>query len=105
MKFKQLSVFAILLILNYNHVFSQKKQQPNVVLIVIDDLNDYTGFLGGHPQVKTPNMDALAKNGLVFTNAHANAQMHTHSHMERRRDKGAVGQRGREAEGRRDWGA
>ncbi|WP_339882657.1 sulfatase-like hydrolase/transferase [Polaribacter vadi] len=53
--------------------FLKKKQQPNVVLIVIDDLNDYTGFLGGHPQVKTPNMDALAKNGLVFTNAHSNA--------------------------------
>jgi len=32
-------------------------------------------------------------------------QMRAHSHMERRRDKGAVGQRGREAEGRRDWGA
>ena len=32
-------------------------------------------------------------------------QMHAHSHMERRRDKGTEGQRGREAEGRRDWGA
>ena len=29
--------------------------------------------------------------------------MHAHSHMERRRDKGTEGQRGREAEGRRDW--
>ncbi|WP_339882679.1 sulfatase [Polaribacter vadi] len=52
--------------------FSQEKK-PNIILIVVDDLNDYTGFLGGHPQVKTPNMDALANEGTVFTNAHTNA--------------------------------
>lgn len=56
-----------------NYVLSQSEKQPNVILIVIDDLNDYTGFLGGHPQVKTPHMDALAKEGVVFTNAHTNA--------------------------------
>lgn len=44
--------------------------QPNVVMISIDDLNDWTGFLGGHPEAQTPNMDALAKNGRIFTNAH-----------------------------------
>ncbi|QVY65620.1 sulfatase [Polaribacter sp. Q13] len=51
--------------------YAQEKK-PNILLIVVDDLNDYTGFLGGHPQVKTPNMDALAKEGTVFTNAHTN---------------------------------
>ena len=54
-------------------VFAQATERPNVVLIVVDDLNDYTGFLGGHPQVKTPNLDALASEGVVFTNAHTNA--------------------------------
>ncbi|MCL7752987.1 sulfatase [Polaribacter sp. Z022] len=53
--------------------FSQSEEKPNVVLIMLDDLNDFTGFLGGHPQVKTPNMDKLAKQGTVFTNAHSNA--------------------------------
>ncbi len=43
---------------------------PNVLMICIDDLNDWTGFLGGHPEAITPNMDALAKRGRVFTNAH-----------------------------------
>lgn len=33
-------------------------------------MNDWTGFLGGHPQAITPNMDALAKRGVNFTNAH-----------------------------------
>ena len=33
-------------------------------------MNDWVGFLGGHPQSKTPNMDKLAKRGVNFTNAH-----------------------------------
>ena len=39
-------------------------------MISIDDLNDWTGFLGGHPQALTPHMDRLAKQGRVFANAH-----------------------------------
>ena len=46
------------------------KERPNVLFIAIDDLNDWTGFLGGHPQALTPRMDALAKRGRNFTNAH-----------------------------------
>lgn len=46
------------------------EQQPNVLFIAIDDMNDWVGFLGGHPQAKTPNMDRLAKRGVNFTNAH-----------------------------------
>src|SRR3954454_15550332 len=49
--------------------------RPNVLFIVADDLNDWVGFLGGHPQVKTPNMDRLAKRGVVFANAHAAAPL------------------------------
>ena len=45
-------------------------ERPNILFIAIDDMNDWTGFLGGHPQAKTPNMDALAKKGVNFTNAH-----------------------------------
>ncbi|MBI1370211.1 MAG: sulfatase-like hydrolase/transferase [Planctomycetes bacterium] len=47
--------------------------RPNVLMIVVDDLNDWVGFLGGHPQVKTPNMDKLAARGTVFTNARCQA--------------------------------
>lgn len=43
---------------------------PNILFIAIDDMNDWTGFLGGHPQSKTPNMDQLAKKGVNFINAH-----------------------------------
>ena len=44
--------------------------RPNVLFIAIDDLNDWTGFLGGHPQARTPNMDRLAQRGVNFRNAH-----------------------------------
>lgn len=43
---------------------------PNVLMICIDDLNDWVGFLEGHPEAVTPHMDALAKRGRNFTNAH-----------------------------------
>lgn len=43
--------------------------KPNVLFIAIDDLNDWVGCLGGHPDTKTPNIDRLAKRGMVFVNA------------------------------------
>jgi choline-sulfatase len=47
--------------------------RPNVLMIVLDDLNDWVGHLGGHPDVRTPHLDALAARGLAFTNAHVAA--------------------------------
>ena len=47
--------------------------QPNVLMICVDDMNDWVGFLGGHPQAKTPNMNSLAAKGVNFTNAHCTA--------------------------------
>ncbi len=49
--------------------------QSNVLLIVVDDLNDFVGCLGGHPQVQTPNIDRLAKQGVLFANAHCAAPL------------------------------
>lgn len=49
---------------------SAQDPQPNVVMISIDDLNDWTGCLGGHPQAKTPNIDRLAAAGTLFENSH-----------------------------------
>lgn len=47
----------------------QDKGLPNVLFIAIDDLNDWVGCLGGHPQAHTPNIDRMAANGILFTNA------------------------------------
>lgn len=48
-------------------------QRPNILFIAIDDLNDWVGCLQGHPQIKTPNIDALASRGVLFTEAHCAA--------------------------------
>jgi arylsulfatase A-like enzyme len=49
--------------------------KPNVLLIAIDDLNDWIGCMGGHPQAKTPNIDRLAARGVLFNNAHCQASV------------------------------
>lgn len=50
-----------------------KKEYPNVLMLIVDDLNDWVGPMGGHPNTKTPNIDRLASEATVFTNAHAPA--------------------------------
>ncbi len=52
---------------------SAAAERPNVVFVAIDDLNDWVGCLGGHPQVQTPHIDQLAARGVNFTNAHCQA--------------------------------
>ncbi|WP_218598501.1 hypothetical protein [Polaribacter sp. NJDZ03] len=42
--------FTIFLVSFLLNGFVQSKK-PNILLIVVDDLKDYTGFLGGHAQV------------------------------------------------------
>jgi len=49
--------------------------RPNVLFIAIDDLNDWVGCLGGHPQAKTPTIDRLAAGGTLFANAHVQAPL------------------------------
>lgn len=49
--------------------FNKRINKPNVLLIAVDDLNDWIGVLGGHPQAKTPNIDRLAARGVLFSNA------------------------------------
>ncbi|HMO83768.1 MAG TPA: sulfatase [Lacipirellulaceae bacterium] len=45
------------------------------MLISIDDLNDWVGAWGGHPQAKTPHIDRLARRAVRFTNAHCAAPL------------------------------
>ena len=48
----------------------KQDKRYNVLFISIDDLNDWIGVLGGHPQVQTPNLDKFCKSGsVIFENA------------------------------------
>src|SRR5574341_773608 len=58
-----------------NAVSANSVPSPNVLFIAIDDLNDWIGCLGGHPQAKTPNLDRVAAQGVLFTNAHCAAPL------------------------------
>ena len=48
-------------------------ERPNILFIALDDLNDWVGCLGGHPQAITPNLDRFAESGILFDNAHCPA--------------------------------
>jgi len=64
---------AFALLSSMTYAAEKPATRPNVLLIAIDDLNDWIGCMGGHPQAKTPNMDRLAARGVLFTNAHCQA--------------------------------
>ncbi|WP_417876083.1 sulfatase family protein, partial [Winogradskyella sediminis] len=53
-------------------VFAQQ-QKPNIVVIYVDDLGYGDIGVNGAVGVKTPHVDALAKNGLNFTDAHSSS--------------------------------
>ncbi len=46
--------------------------RPNMVFIIVDDLNDMPLQPSGKPLVPTPNIDRLKAQGVTFTNAHTN---------------------------------
>lgn len=50
-------------------------ERPNILFIAVDDLNDWVGFMNGHPgmEIHTPNLDRLAARAMSFTNAHTPA--------------------------------
>lgn len=45
-------------------------EKPNILLLCIDDLNDWVGYLGGHPGVYTPNIDRLRAQSYSFNRAY-----------------------------------
>ena len=47
----------------------ERIDRPNVLFLILDDMNDWAGCLGGHPDARTPNIDRLAERGVLFTNA------------------------------------
>ncbi|HOZ48564.1 MAG TPA: sulfatase [Candidatus Hydrogenedentes bacterium] len=56
------------------HAYSADRK-PNVLFIPVDDLNDWIGCLGGHPDTITPNLDRLAERGVLFTRAYCAAPL------------------------------
>ncbi len=70
MKFLLLAITLGLCSINFPALGSDK---PNIVLVMADDMGyGQTGYYG-HPLLKTPNLDAMAANGLRFDRFYAGA--------------------------------
>jgi len=73
---KPISLFFFIIVLfacNGEKQRNTKNERPNIVLINIDDMGwRDLGFMGSE-FYETPNIDALASEGVIFTNAYASA--------------------------------
>ena len=49
------------------------RRQPNIVVILADDLGYGELSCQGNPQIPTPNIDSIARNGVRFTNAYVSS--------------------------------
>jgi arylsulfatase A-like enzyme len=67
------AITGVCLLPTWAHAQATGKKPPNILFIAIDDLNDWIGALGGHPQAQTPNLDRLARKSLLFTRAYCAA--------------------------------
>jgi arylsulfatase A-like enzyme len=78
MKFVSFHAGAILLLLGlapFSGNAEASPTKPNVLFIAVDDMNDWVGVMGGHPQAMTPNIDRLAQRGMLFTHAYCAAPL------------------------------
>ncbi|MDF1741351.1 MAG: sulfatase [Verrucomicrobiales bacterium] len=63
---------ALLFLLSLSGDVSGAEPRPNIVWIVVDDMSCHFGY-EGESLVTTPNVDKLAKEGVVFSQAYATA--------------------------------
>ncbi len=68
-------LFAVLSFFGSDICQAIEPEQPNILLIVADDMG--YGDLGcyGSTQIQTPNLDRLAANGIRFTDAYVSASV------------------------------
>jgi arylsulfatase A-like enzyme len=60
-----------------NRLVAQPRRPPNIVFILADDLGYADVACYGRPDVRTPNIDRLAANGIRFLQAYANSAVCT----------------------------
>ncbi len=76
-KMKTTLFLSFLTLLNldiYSSSNFEKREQPNIILILVDDLGKEWISCYGAEDIKTPNIDKLADNGVLFNNVYAMPQ-------------------------------
>lgn len=69
---------AILMIgpsLHAQETEGSEKSRPNIIYIMADELGYYELGCMGNTQIETPNIDRMAKEGILFTNARAGSSV------------------------------
>lgn len=64
------SHLVFLAVLAAQSTLTLASDQPNIVLIIADDMNWDDSGAYGHPAIRTPNIDSLAADGLLFRHAY-----------------------------------
>jgi arylsulfatase A-like enzyme len=62
-------IFCLLLAIGASSV-GRSADRPNVLFLVVDDMNDWISLLDPQSPIKTPNLERLARRGTLFTRAY-----------------------------------
>jgi hypothetical protein len=74
------TALVLLLALCFIYGSSAQTKKPNVIIINADDLGYGDVSCYGATKIQTPNIDALAAQGIRLTNAHSSAFIGGHLH-------------------------
>lgn len=74
-------ILALVLILGIASPAGAEERPPNVILIMADDLGYHDLSCYGHPKIKTPVIDGLARDGVKLTSFYAGSTICTPSRM------------------------
>ena len=69
---------TLLLGLSMNSHANGKPKQPNIIFILADDMGyGDVSYLDAKSKIKTENLDRMAREGVVFTDAHSSSSVST----------------------------
>ena len=67
-------VLSIVYFLACLQVHAKEQSRPNIVVVLCDDLGYGDLACYGHPKIKTPHLDRMAKGGIRFTDFYSTAR-------------------------------
>lgn len=67
------AAFLVMLLLTQSVSAAEGVRQPNFIVVLMDDMGWRDVGFAGNKFVETPNIDRLAKTGLVFTQSYSSA--------------------------------
>ncbi|MCE5204957.1 MAG: arylsulfatase [Porphyromonadaceae bacterium] len=102
MNFKCIYLFLLVMFSTLSNALSQISKKPNILIIYADDLGygDVQCYNSSKGKIPTPNIDRLASEGMLFTDAHSSSAVSSPSryalltgryHWRSRLQKGIVG--------------